>query len=80
MLFKFIFYCVLAYLTLRFIKWVLRPARPSPTGGRTAPRGRSSEMVRCDACGMFITKSSALMVAGGDFCSRACYEQKVHRA
>ncbi|MFP5264183.1 MAG: PP0621 family protein [Blastocatellia bacterium] len=80
MLFKFILYCVLAYLTLRFIRWVLRPARPSPARGRGAPRARSSQMVRCDVCGMFITKSSALMVGGSDFCSRACYERKVHRA
>lgn len=80
MLFRFIFYCILAYLTLRFIRWVLRPSRAASSRRQGAGRDRSSQMVRCSACGMFITKSSALMLGGSDFCSKACYEQKVHRA
>jgi hypothetical protein len=80
MLFRFIFYCVLAYLALRFMKWLLRPAPSSSSRGKTTRRSASSQMVRCSACGMFITKGSALMLGGSDFCSETCYEQKVRRA
>lgn len=80
MLFKFIFYSVIAYLVLRVVRWFLTPSAPSSARKASARRARSARMVRCSACGMFITESSALMVGGSDFCSRACYERKVHRA
>jgi hypothetical protein len=78
MLFRFIFYCVLAYLAWRFVRWLVTPspARAS-RGGRGA---RAASMVRCESCGMFITQSSALVIGGRDFCSRQCLEQKARRA
>jgi hypothetical protein len=78
MLFKFILYSILVYLALRLVRWILTPSASSPK--KTVRRAKSSQMVRCNACGMFITKGSALMEGGGDFCSKTCYERKVYRA
>ena len=76
MLFKFIFYCVLAYLGWRFVRWLVTPSRAN-RGGRGR---RAAPMVRCETCGMFITESSALVAGGRDFCSPHCLEQRARRA
>lgn len=78
MIVRFILYTIIAYIALRCVRWLLTPARPRP---KTPARvRRSSDMVRCEACGMFITKSSALVGGNREFCSKLCLEQKVHRA
>ena len=76
MLLRFISYCILAYLVLRFIRWLLAPSPRRPAQGG---RSRSAPMVRCEACGMFVTQSSALVAGGRDFCSRQCLEQRARR-
>jgi hypothetical protein len=74
---KFILYCILAYLALRFVKRLLSPA--SGRGSRPAPReARPAQMIRCENCGMFITQTSALLVGGREFCSKSCV-QKVNK-
>ena len=77
MLLRFITYCIVAYLVMRFIRWLLAPSpRRSDKGGRLR---HSAAMVRCEACGMFITQSSAVVAGGHDFCSRQCLEQRARR-
>lgn len=76
MLLRFIFYCVMAYMAWRFVRWLVTPSRVN----RAASPRRNAAMVRCETCGMFITESSALVVGGRDFCSRQCLDQKARRA
>ena len=75
---KFIFYCILAYLGMRLIRWLITPSR-----GRAKQSGgdrRGATMVRCETCGMFVTERSALAAGGHDFCSRQCLERRARRA
>src|SRR5437667_11887041 len=77
MFFRFIIYSILAYLAIRFIRRLLSPARPR--GPRVATRaGGPAQLIRCQNCGMFVTQTSALLVGGREFCSRAC-AQKINR-
>lgn len=77
MFFRFIVYCVLAYLALRFVRRLLSPR--SGAGSRAAKReAMPAQMIRCENCGMFITQTSSLLVAGREFCSKSC-AQKVNR-
>jgi len=78
MLFRFIFYCMLAYMAWRFVRWLVAPSPGRSNRDRSARR--NAAMVRCQTCGMFITESSALIVGGRDFCSRQCLERKARRA
>jgi len=74
MFFRFIIYCVLAYIALRLVRRLISPKAPrrSASGARKV---RSAQMIRCETCGMFITERSAIMAGGRDFCSRACAEK-----
>ena len=74
---RFIFYCILAYLVMRFVRWLITPSRARSRGATNAPR--NATMVRCETCGMFITQRSALAAGGHDFCSRNCLEQRARR-
>lgn len=78
MLFRFLLYCFLAYLALRFIRWLMTPS--SARARRTRQARRTAAMVRCQTCGMFITEKSALAVGGQDFCSRHCLERRARQA
>ena len=87
--FKLIIYFILLLLVIRmirrFIGRVLFPARHAAGSGgprprQTGARAQASKMVRCQACGTFITESSALVVGGSGFCSKACAERKLSRA
>ncbi|MFL6216642.1 MAG: PP0621 family protein [Blastocatellia bacterium] len=73
---KFIFYCILAYLGMRFVRWLIKPSRAR--SGRVGAQ-RGATMVRCETCGMFVTQRSALVAGGHDFCSRNCLEQRARR-
>jgi len=76
MLLRLILYTFVFYISWRFVRRLLLPARPRATETRAR---RPASMVRCEACGMFITKSSALLAGGREFCSPACVEQKARR-
>ncbi|MGA9774066.1 MAG: PP0621 family protein [Blastocatellia bacterium] len=81
MILRFLFYSFIAYVALRLIRWLFTPSRQKQTVRTRGARQRgAAQMVRCDACGMFITKNSALMAGERDFCSKICLEQKVHSA
>ena len=75
---KFIFYCILAYLVMRLVRWLITPSRAR--AGRVSGAQRGATMVRCETCGMFVTQRSALVTGGHDFCSRHCQEQRARRA
>jgi hypothetical protein len=75
--FRFLIYCVLAYLAFRFVRRLLTPASGVGPGGNTR-KSAAAQMIRCENCGMFITQSSALLVSGREFCSKSC-AQKVNR-
>jgi len=77
LLFRFIFYSILAYAVLRFIRWLLASASPrkSASSNREA---RPAQMIRCRHCGMFVTQRSAIVAAGEEFCSQSC-AQSVNR-
>ncbi len=74
---KFVFYCILAYLAMRFVRWLVTPSRAKSRRGRNISRGAT--MVRCETCGTFVTERSALVVGGHDFCSQTCLEQRARR-
>ena len=79
MLFRFILYMVLAYTALRVVRWLINPS--SSMARRVSARGaRSSQMIRCARCGMFVTQKSALALGGREFCSKSCADQRVHSA
>jgi hypothetical protein len=77
----FIVFLLVIRLIRRFIGRMLHSA---VSGGRrprqTAARAGGAKMVRCRACGTFITESSALVVGESGFCSKACAERKLSRA
>lgn len=88
---RFIVYTLLIYFALWLIRRLvsaMAPTAPSRRGnpsrsGRAGPRSdpKSSRLVRCARCGMFIAESKALLVEDVGFCSKACAEAKtVHRA
>ena len=76
MLFKFIFYSIVAYLLVRAIRRFLG-VRPIGSRQRMHVEGnRTSRMVRCESCGTFVAETRALLVGNKDFCSKACAESK----
>ena len=76
MFFRFLIYCLLAYLAFRFVRRLLSPAPGVASGTNT--RKVASQMIRCENCGMFITQTSALLVSGREYCSKSC-AQKVNK-
>ncbi len=78
MFFRFIFYCILAYVALRFVRRLLSPRSQRLSRNRSREPG-PAQMIRCQNCGMFITQNSALLIGGRDYCSRICAE-RVKRA
>jgi hypothetical protein len=80
---------LLAYLLYKWVKKLLRAQSPRPAFGRgekvsggfqARQPSRSSEMIRCNACEMFITRSSAFMSGDGVFCSKTCFENRLRKA
>src|SRR5687768_11172153 len=72
MFFRFIIYCLLAYIVLRFVRRLLSPVRPPRVASRN---GGAAQLIRCQNCGMFVTQTSALLVGGREFCSRSCAQK-----
>jgi hypothetical protein len=71
---RLIIILVVATIILRVARRVLSAAI-APASKQAARRPRSSQMVRCAACGTFVTEKSALVVRDRDFCSPACAGQ-----
>jgi hypothetical protein len=71
MFYRFIIYCILAYVAFRFVRRLMSPRSRQRSSAGTR-RATSAQMIRCENCGMFITESSAILVNGRDFCSSAC--------
>jgi hypothetical protein len=80
MLLKFILFSVIAYFLIRFVRGLLSGFAGSPAnaGQGKAPRrgGQSSNtaalMIRCAACGTFITETRAVLSGSHVFCSNSC--------
>ncbi len=83
-LIKFIIYSVIAYFVISFIKSLLGAAKSSPqTTAKSASTSRSKDnslMIRCAACGTFITQSSAIALGNNQFCSNACAGVRAQKA
>ena len=77
LLFRFIFYSILAYAVLRFIRWLRASASPRNSSSSKG-EARPAQMIRCRHCGMFVTQQSAILAAGEEFCSQNC-AQSVNR-
>ncbi len=75
---RLIFYCIVAYLAMRFVRWLVTPSGAKSRRG--VPPSRRATMVRCETCGTFVTERSALVAGGRDFCSQPCLEQRARRA
>ena len=75
-LIRFIFYSIIAYFVIRFIRKFLaiRPLE-SRARGRVSSN-RASQMVRCESCGTFVAETRALVMDNKEFCSKACAENK----
>jgi hypothetical protein len=71
MFFRFIFYTILAYIALRFVRWLISSSSQR-TFQSSKREGRTAQMIRCRRCGMFITQSSAILAGGQEFCSDVC--------
>ena len=90
MFLKFVVYCIAAYLVLRlfrgFLRYLAAPASPRGVTAQGARRrggaavDKSAQMVRCQACGMFVTQGSAIVDDGKCFCSSDCAAGQVHRS
>ena len=86
---KLILYFIIAYMLLRFARRMLSGFGSPATSGREAgrprpapsePRISSSQTVRCDNCGVFVTEKSALLVGDKGFCSKSCVDSGIHNS
>lgn len=86
---KLILYFIIAYMLLRFARrMIVGFSSPGPSGrgaGRprpapSEPRIASSQTVRCDNCGVFVTEKSALLVGDKGFCSKNCVDSSIHNS
>ena len=75
-LIRIIFYSIIAYFVIRFIRKFLggRPSVSRP--GLHVAGNKTSRMVRCESCGTFVAETRALVVGNKDFCSKACVGNK----
>jgi hypothetical protein len=82
MFLRFVIYSLIAYFVIRFVRKLMTPSRPTsaPRREATGKRSDSAVMVRCSACGTFITETSAMITGGGKYCSSACAQSRVRTA
>ena len=72
-LIRLITYFIAGYLIWKFLKWLVTPAkRKNGSNVRNDSRGKSRLLIKCAACGTFITEARALMVRGRAYCSATC--------
>jgi|ERR1051325_10278508 hypothetical protein len=81
MLLRFILFSVIAYFLIRFFRGLMSGMTgtnsPADAGRGKAPRqtpraASSALMIRCAACGTFITESSAVLAGSRVYCSNSC--------
>jgi hypothetical protein len=86
---KLIIYFIIAYMLLRFVRRMAGGFASSAASSRDPrrtrraspePRISSSQTVRCENCGVFVTEKSALLIGDKGFCSKACADSGVHRS
>jgi hypothetical protein len=86
---KLILLLLVAYIVVRLVRSFFKQLIASSLGIETGGKGRqrptvrsasSSQMARCEECGMFITRGSAVISEGREFCSTDCLKGKVRRA
>ncbi|MEW6206911.1 MAG: PP0621 family protein [Acidobacteriota bacterium] len=71
MLLRIIIICLIALWLYRFVRRLLPPPPRRRAAPRTSPAARG-EMTRCGSCGMFITRSSAIIAGQTPYCSTEC--------
>ncbi len=79
-LIRLLTYFVVGYLFWKFLKWLVAPAKKRGDSSGGNPGGKAMLLIKCNACGMFITESRALMVRGRAYCSTACAGTAANRA
>ena len=86
MLLKFILFSVIAYFLIRFVRGLISGVNGSPANAgqgkppRREPTANSSAlMIRCAACGTFITETSAVLSGSSIFCSNSCAKIGIQR-
>jgi hypothetical protein len=81
---KFIIYSVIAYFVISFIKSLLSATKSNPTtAAKSGSASRSTDnslMIRCSACGTFVTQGSAIAIGNSRFCSNACAGVRAQKA
>ena len=75
-LIRLIFYSIIAYVVIRFIRKFLGVRPSGSRSGLHVAGTRTSQMVRCESCGTFVTETRALVVGNKEFCSKACVENR----
>ena len=75
-LIRLIFYSIIAYFVIRFIRKFLAIRPTASRRGLHVAATRASQMVRCESCGTFVAETRALVIGSRDFCSKACAEKK----
>ncbi|MBI3651199.1 MAG: hypothetical protein HY231_09155 [Acidobacteria bacterium] len=88
MLLKFLLFSVIAYVVIRFVRGLMIGLNGQPkvakAGAGQTPRQRPQRasaalMIRCAACGTFITESSAVLSGSHVFCSDSCAKIPMQR-
>jgi hypothetical protein len=83
-LIKFIIYSVIAYFVISFIKNLIgaskSPPRKAAQPGAASRSKDDALMIRCAACGTFITQGSAIAIGNNQFCSNACAGVRAQKA
>lgn len=88
MLLKFILYSVIAYLVIRLVRNFIGGAKGAKLHAATDARQTSrreprkkvaATMIRCAACGTFVTENSALPSGSTIYCSNACAKAGTQR-
>jgi len=80
---QLVFYVIVGYFIVSVIRRLMRggsPRREAAARRQQSSGRRSSQMIRCEACGTFVTEGSALIVGDTGFCSKGCAEARIHRA
>jgi hypothetical protein len=79
--FKFIVYCLIAYIVVRFVGRLLDRELRGHRRGRGEPRSfKTSATAKCETCGTYVPESRAITFGGKSFCSPNCLSQKARKA
>ena len=78
--FKFIVYCLIAYMIVRFVGRLLDRELSGYRRGKGERRTIKTTMVKCQTCGTYVPENRAITFGGKDFCSANCLSQKARKA